>query len=631
VTGRKHSEKALRESERRFSLAFHANPIPVSISEIETGRILDVNEQFLRTLGYSREEVIGKSSLELGLWANRSDRDRLGKRILQEGGAAQDQEVQIRTRSGEIRNVVGSAVRIDVGSMPCVLSTFQDITPLRQSEQRYRLLFERNLAGVFRSTLDGVLLDCNEAFARIYGFASREEVLARPAADLYPVAEFRKELVERVRREKALVNCEEQGRRKDGSSCWILGNYTLVPDSSGKETIIEGTLIDITERKRLEEQFRQAQKMEAVGQLAGGVAHDFNNLLTSILGYSDLLADRLRGKSPEFEALDEIRKAGERAASLTRQLLAFSRQQVFQPKVLDVNTLMHDLHKMLGRLIGEDIELVTEFDSSVDRIRADASQIEQVIMNLAVNARDAMPQGGTLTFETRNVEIDEAYVRQHAGAQRGRYVMIAVSDTGHGMNAATQARIFEPFFTTKELGKGTGLGLATVYGIVKQSGGYIWVYSEPARGTTFQIYLPRVEEPLEDLHARAPAEPGIRGTETLLLVEDEGSVRTLSRTILESRGYTVLEASGPREALETARRHEGPIHLVVTDVVMPEMSGWDLAAELSSLRPGVRVLYMSGYPDRAVVRHGFLAEGSVFLQKPFSPDVLGRKVREALS
>ena len=387
---------------------------------------------------------------------------------------------------------------------------------------------------------------------------------------------------------------------------------------------------DVTERRQLEQQLRQSQKMEAIGQLAGGVAHDFNNLLTAILGYSDLLATEVGEKSPLLESIDEIRKAGERAASLTRQLLAFSRRQVLEPKVLDLNALIVNLEKMLRRLIGEDVQLITVLDRAVGHVRADAGQIEQVILNLAVNARDAMPKGGTLTIETQDVELDEAYARNHVTVRPGSYVMLAVTDTGEGMSTETKSHLFEPFFTTKGQGKGTGLGLATVYGIVKQSGGYVWVYSELGRGTAFKVYLPRVEGTVEAIAARGPTSASLRGTENVLLVEDDQSVRTLTRILLETNGYTVLDAGGIEEALKIVRDHSGPIQLLLTDVVMPEMGGSDLAARVLALRPETRVIYMSGYTDDVVVRHGLVAEGLSFLQKPFTPEALARKVREVL-
>ncbi len=394
---------------------------------------------------------------------------------------------------------------------------------------------------------------------------------------------------------------------------------------------------EIAERKETEEalraseqQLRQSQKLEAVGQLAGGIAHDFNNLLTVINGNSHLL---LRGLSEEThrDRVEEIKRAGERAAQLTRQLLAFSRKQVLQPTLLDLNSVVPDMDKLLRRLIGADIDLRTVLDAELRRVKADPGQIEQVLMNLAINARDAMPRGGKLTIQTANVRLDEHYARGHVAVEPGPYVMLAVSDTGHGMDAETQAHIFEPFFTTKEKGKGTGLGLSTVYGIVKQSGGNVWVYSEVGRGTTFKIYLPSVEEIAEQ---RAPesASPTLtsKGMETVLLVEDEETVRNLARDILGINGYRVLTAGSGGAAMRLCEQHAGPIHLLLTDVVMPQMSGRELAERAAAIRPAMKVLYMSGYTDDSIVHHGVLDEGVAFLEKPFTPDALARKVRETL-
>src|SRR5881296_3818073 len=389
------------------------------------------------------------------------------------------------------------------------------------------------------------------------------------------------------------------------------------------------------ERKRAEEalrqseaRLRQAQKMEAVGRLAGGVAHDFNNLLTVITSYSDLLLEDLGPADPKRDDVQQIRKAAEGAAALTRQLLAFSRQQVLQPKALDLKATVAGTEKLLKRLIGEDIQLTTVLARDLGVVKADPGQIEQIIINLAVNARDAMPTGGRLTIEVANVDMDETYVRGHAPAGPGRYVMLALSDTGIGMDQQTKARIFEPFFTTKAPGKGTGLGLATVYGIVKQSGGFIWVYSEPGHGTSFKIYLPRVDEPVSP--AGAPAPQVVGGSETVLVVEDVAAVRAVTRQMLERQRYCVLEAANGATALSLARQHQSAIHLLVTDVVMPEVSGRELADQLVQLRPDMRVLFMSGYTDDAVVRHGILQEGIAYLQKPFTPDTLARKVRAVL-
>src|ERR1051326_293806 len=363
--------------------------------------------------------------------------------------------------------------------------------------------------------------------------------------------------------------------------------------------------------RKSEEQFRQSQKLEAVGLLAGGIAHDFNNLLTAINGYSELALMKLKQEDPLHRNLEEIKKSGERAANLTRQLLAFSRKQMLQPRVLDLNSVVVDIEKMLRRLIGEDINLRTSFDPALGSTKADPGQIEQVVMNLAVNARDAMPAGGKLTIETANIYLDERYAREHVGVTPGRYVMLAVTDTGTGMDAETQARIFEPFFTTKGEGKGTGLGLSTVYGIVKQSGGNVWVYSEVGHGTTFKVYLPRVDEDAEEYKRTTETEEILRGTETILLAEDEEVVRTLACEILETYGYRVLEAAGGGAALLICEREKEQIDLLITDVVMPELSGRQLAERLKQLRPDMRVLYMSGYTDNAIVHQGVLDKGVI--------------------
>ena len=415
---------------------------------------------------------------------------------------------------------------------------------------------------------------------------------------------------------------------KKGASDYVLKPRPARLVSAVKRALREAE--ERAERKKLEEQLRQAQKMEAIGQLTGGIAHDFNNMLTVIIGYSELMLQRLKADDPLRSEVEQVKEAGVRASLLTRQLLAFSRKQVLQPRVLDLNAVLTNMDRMLQRLIGEDIDLVTVPAPGLGRVLADPGQIEQVIMNLAVNARDAMPQGGKLTTETANVELDEAYARQHGPVQPGPYVMLAVSDTGCGMDAETQARIFEPFFTTKEVGKGTGLGLSTVYGIVKQSSGDIWVYSEPGRGTTFKIYLPWVEGAVDTVEPGVAPARDVRGSETILLVEDDVGIRRLVRQVLAERGYWVLEAIHGTHAIQISEQHTVPIHLLVTDVVMPGMSGRELAEHLKPSRPNMKVLFMSGYTDKAIVHHGELDPGTAYLQKPFTPDALAREVREVL-
>ncbi len=501
---------------------------------------------------------------------------------------------------------------------------------MRESEERYRLLFERNLAGVYRMTLVGRILECNDALARIFGYASREELVDRDMAVLYPDSRQRRDFFDALLRARSLANYEMRGERKDGGTAWTFQNASLLADERAGEVIVEGTVSDITERRHLEEQLRQSQKMEGIGQLAGGIAHDFNNLLTTVLGYSDMALSQLSEHDPIREDIAEIQKAGQRASNLTRQLLAFSRKQVFEPRVLDLNALIAESSRMLARLIGEHIRFVTELDPGLGSVRADPGQVEQVIVNLVVNARDAMPEGGALTMRTGNADVTAASARDHFGVAPGHYVVVCVADTGVGIDSETQKHIFEPFFTTKEKPHGTGLGLATVYGIVSQSGGHIFVASEPGRGSTFAIYLPRVEEIASAAGAPAAQAAVRRGSETILLVEDEDAVRGLTRRCLESSGYTVLQASSAEEALPIAARHAGRLDLLLTDVIMPGASGPELARRLLELRPGTRVLYVSGYTDASMASQGALDNGAFFLQKPFTPETLARKVREVL-
>jgi len=417
--------------------------------------------------------------------------------------------------------------------------------------------------------------------------------------------------------------------RKDGRVLWVSDSAVVVQGTEGYP-VMEGIIVDITERKQLEGQLQQSRRMEAVGRLAGGIAHDFNNLLTIIKGYTELAVQRKDVPGPVRADIEHIEDASERAAGLVRQLLAFSRKQVLQPKNLDLNGIVLGLEKLLRRLIGEDIEMKTMVSAGLGTIKADPAQVEQVLMNLVVNARDAMPKGGRMIVETSNVDLDRTYASEHVSVKPGRYVMLAVSDSGTGMSPETIAHIFEPFFTTKGGTKGTGLGLATVYGIVKQSGGYIWVYSEPDKGSTFKVYFPRVDE-IADKDSRTAHEPGAkRGSETILLVEDDDAVRELAEVILASQGYKVICANGPKSAEEIAAKRSQEIDLVLTDVIMPKMSGRELMKKLGAKNPKMRVLYMSGYTDNVIAQGGVLEEGLAFLQKPFTPRALGQKVREVL-
>ena len=504
----------------------------------------------------------------------------------------------------------------------------------KQSEealQRLATAVEQSVEAVFITDLEGTIEYANPAFERITGYG-REEVIGRTPRILKSGKhdeEFYRELWATIKRGDVWTGTFTN-KRKDGSLYEEEAIVSPVRDSSGNLMNFVAVKRDVTDERKMEEQFRQSQKMEAVGKLAGGIAHDFNNLLTAITGYSELALNRMAGDDPIRGHIQEIRNVSERAAALTRQLLAFSRRQILQPKVLDLNAVVTDIDQMLRRLIGEDIDLLTSLESGLWRVKADPGQISQVLMNLAVNARDAMPSGGKLTIETANVDIDEAYTRGHATMRPGAHAMIAMSDTGVGMNQETLSRIFEPFFTTKEMGKGTGLGLSTVYGIVKQSGGHIWVYSEPNSGTTFKIYLPRVEEPAEAPEPAPDRTGRIEGSETVLLVEDEETVRMLVRVILERYGYTVLAASDGEEALRASSGHEGTIQLMLCDVVMPGMSGVQLSRRIASSRPDMKILYMSGYTDNAIVHHGVLDPGTAFIEKPFSPESLARKIRAVL-
>jgi PAS domain S-box-containing protein len=497
----------------------------------------------------------------------------------------------------------------------------------RESEDQYRLLFETCPLPMWVFDVTSLaFLEVNEAAIEHYGYR-RDEFARMTLADLRPAGEV-----------AAMVD-DVSSADRDATRLWrhkLKDGTIITVEIKARDFRYEGRRArlvvanDVTSRHLLEEQLRHAQKMEAVGRLAGGVAHDFNNLLSVILSYAELAGANLDPSEPLRSDLEEIRTAGMRGTELTRQLLAFSRQQVRDPKVLDLNQNVAGMEKMLRRLLGADVELTTLPGADLWMVKADPGQIEQVVMNLAVNARDAMPDGGKLTIETSNVELDADYASEHHGVSPGRYVLLAVSDNGTGIDKATQSRMFEPFFTTKEQGKGTGLGLATVFGIVNQNGGHIWVYSEPGQGATFKVYLPRVTGPVSLPAPDEIAPQQVRGSETILLVEDDEQLRVLASGILRRSGYTVLDAPNAGEALLISEQHGAKIELLVTDVILPRMSGRQLAERLATLRPDIRVLFMSGYTDDAVLQHGILDSGVAYLQKPLTPASLTRKVREVL-
>ena len=631
-------ERAARHAEEysrgeRYQGLFQSNPQPMWVCDLETSRFLDVNDSAVEQYGYLREEFLRLTVKDI---CPPEEQLVFPRTSLRSKGNKRWTILKHRKKDATLIDVEVKSYPLIFDGRPAELVVATDITDRKQAEEKLRTtnqalqtLIQACPLAIVSLDLNGHVRSWNAAAQRIFGW-SELEVLGRPLPIVSETQQNRaQELHARVLRGEQVAGLELCGKRKDGSLLDIILSAAPLYDAAGNIYGTESLVADVSQHKQLQEQFRQAQKMEAVGRLAGGVAHDFNNLLTIITGYSELLSDRLVADGSLHGYADEIKKAGERAASLTRQLLTFSRKQVLSPQLLDLNTIVSNTEKMLRRLIGEDVELRLVKGTDLEYTKADAGQLEQIIMNLVVNSRDAMPHGGKLTIETANVYLDEVYTGSRVDVAPGPYVMLAVTDTGIGMDAQTQARIFEPFFTTKEPGKGTGLGLATVYGIAKQCGGDISVLSKPGFGTTFKIYLPAfsrkncVRELASGHHARLP-----RGVETILLVEDEGGVRSLARAILEGQGYTVLEAGRPEEALAICRHHEEHIHLLLTDVVMPEMSGYELAERLAFSRPEMGVLYMSGYTDRAGAASNVV--GAPFLSKPFTRDALARKVREVL-
>ena len=642
ITERRRAEEALRESEERYRLLFENNPQPMWVYDNETLAFLAVNDSACQHYGYTRAEFLAMTLRDI---RPPEDVPRLLQNLKSDGQKFRRGGIwRHRRKNGSVMEVEIASHALQFLGRNAQLALATDVTErqraeegLRHSEQKYRDIFDFATVGIYQCRDDGSLITVNAQLARMLGYDSPEDLMKHNLDDIYMDPAERREWTSSYEPGEKGHRRELRWKRKDGKPIWLELNARTIRNADGSTRYIEGFVHDITDRReseeekrRLLEQLVQSQKMEAVGQLAGGIAHDFNNLLTAITGYSELLLGELPPEDLRRSHAEEIRKAGERAASLTQQLLAFSRRQVLEPKILDVNTVVSDIERMLRRLIGEHIELKTRKEINLWKVRADPGQIEQAILNLVINARDAMPEGGTLAIETNNKSLDEAYASSHVPTQAGDYVEVAVTDTGSGISDEVMARLFEPFFTTKEVGKGTGLGLSTTYGIVKQSGGYLWCESEVGRGTTFRVYLPRVDEPVTHPEQQ-PAPPPIHpGDETVLLVEDEPEVRSLVQRILKTQGYTVVTAANPDEAIAVAREFKGTIQVMVTDVVMPGMTGLQLAARLMPTRPNMRVLFVSGYTHDAIGHDGILDPGTAFLQKPFTPNALARKVREVL-
>ncbi|HET6180753.1 MAG TPA: PAS domain S-box protein [Candidatus Sulfotelmatobacter sp.] len=602
------------------------------------GRYLMINTAGARFLGRGVAEVIGKSDLELfhpEVGRTIMERDR---KVVQSGETQTYEEFGTAAGVTRLYLATKGPFRDPNGQVIGLLGICRDITDrkradeeIRQSQQKLRIHIEHTPLAVVEWDLDFRVAAWNPSAERMFGY-TREEAIGQHATFIVP-PQFRPQVDEvwqSLVKQAGGMRSSNDNVTKNGRTISCEWYNTPLVDDSGRVLGVASLVQDVTERVALEERLRQSQKMEAVGRLAGGVAHDFNNLLTVILGYAQILADGLPAGSRLADNTTQIKSAAERAAGITRQLLAFSRKQVLTPRILNLNDTMMNLDSLLRRLIGEDIEVLTMPASDLGSVKADPGQIEQVLMNLSLNARDAMPHGGKLTLETSNEELDASYAREHQPLGPGRFVLLAVSDTGLGMSPEVQARIFEPFFTTKEVGKGTGLGLSTVYGIVKQSGGYIWVYSEPGRGTTFKIYFPRVDQAADAPATERRPSNALRGTETILLVEDDPQLRQLSSSVLSHCGYKVLVSGGPEEGLAIGKANHNKIRLLITDVVLPGMNGRQLAEQIVQFSPETRVLYISGYTNNAIVHYGVLDKGLWFLPKPFTLSALIGKVREVL-
>jgi two-component system, cell cycle sensor histidine kinase and response regulator CckA len=631
--------RELVKREELFHLISERAADLIAVVDMKGNRLFN-SLSYQRVLGYSPEELQASSAFEQ---IHPDDRERV-QRATEEArlsGIGKTLEYRVLHKDGRwlVLESTSSVIMDAQGEPEKLVIVNRNITErkkaeeaLRRSEADFRSVVEDAPYGIYRASSAGLFLQMNPALQRMLGYESREELSTRNLrSDIFRHAAEYDRLIELLSGTKEIKDTEMGWKRRDGTPITVRCSGRCINGVNGDVSYFEMFAEDVTEKRALEGQLRMAQKMEAIGRLSGGIAHDFNNHLGVIIGYSRVLKKALGSTNPLREHAYEIEKAGERAASLTKQLLAFSRQQVLTPAVLNLNALATDMETMLPRLLGEDIAVSLALGQGLSSVKADQSQIEQVIMNLAVNARDAMPTGGKLRIATANVEFDQTYTRNHPGSRIGNYVLLSVTDTGTGMDAATVSNIFEPFFTTKERGKGTGLGLATVYGIVKQSNGYIWVDSTPGKGTSFEIYLPRflgqvtAELPEDDDSAQM-----LRGSESILLVEDAQPLRKLAQAFLTGVGFRVLSAGSGEEALEVAAHSGMAFDLLLTDVVMPGMNGRVLAEQLLRRLPTMKVLYMSGYTDSFIAGHGVLEPGTHLLQKPFTEDVLIRKTREVL-
>jgi two-component system cell cycle sensor histidine kinase/response regulator CckA len=630
--------RQLVQREELFHLISENAADMIAVVDLQGKRIFN-SLSYQKVLGYSPEELQASSPFEQ-IHPDDRERVRAASEEAQRSGVGKTLEYRLRHKNGAwlVLESTSSVIRNDQGEPEKLVIVNRDITErkraeeaLRRSEADSRSAVQDAPYGIYRVSTTGRFLQVNPAFQKMLGYESAEQLYSKNlAGDIFLHAAGYQRVTGLLTRMEEIKDIEMEWKRQDGTHIIVRCSGRCISDEHGAPAYFEMFAEDVSEKRVLERQLRMAQKMEAIGRLSGGIAHDFNNHLGVIIGYSRVLKKALGANDILCEHALEIEKAGQRAASLTKQLLAFSRQQVLTPAVLSLNTLAADMEKMLPRLLGEDVEVSLALDPELGSVKADQSQIEQVIMNLAVNARDAMPSGGKLKIRTANVELDQSYTRTHPGSKAGNYVLLAVTDTGTGMNAETLMHIFEPFFTTKERGKGTGLGLATVYGIVKQSEGYIWVDSAPGNGTSFEIYLPRhiVEPAVED--QKVEPEENLRGSESILLVEDAQPLRKLAQAFLEEAGFRVLSAGSGEEALPVAAGCGWPVDLLLTDVVMPGMNGRVLAEQLVPRQPGMKVLYMSGYTDSFIAGHGVLDPATHLLHKPFTEEVFVRKVREVL-